>query len=1160
MHTINRQITCLTSAILLNILLLFSSASFGQKPSMKQQKVPLEKAIKMLCDKAGYNYLFDGKVVQASSVVDIAVNTASLEEAISKTMNGLPLTFSIRKKLVVIKPAAPAVWVASNSKLVNITGMICDENKKALSGAVIRLKNNSSMGTTTGDNGFFVMNSIPVKTTLVITYTGYKPEEVVVTGKPFIKQMSLKIESLMEVGVISNGYQYVPKNRATGSFTLVDTTLFNRKVSTNVLERIEGVTSGVLFNKNTPGNTPFISIRDRSTIFANTNPLIILDNFPYDGDISNINPQDIASTTILKDAAAASIWGSRAGNGVIVFTTKQGKFDQSTVISFNSNVTYGNISNQYYKAQLTNTEYIDVEQFLFDKGKYNSKINSGYASISPAVEVMLLSRKNLITASRKKAMLDSIAGHDNRTDLEKYFYRKSINQQYQMSVAGGGIYNKYYISLGYDNNRANEVTSSYDRFTLDINNTTSFLKNKAQFNTGLLFSSGNSKIKGSDYVPIYPYENVADANGNPLAVTDGTLRLPYVDTAGNGKLLDWHYRPLDELKQRYHTFNSTLTDYRISIGMNYKIIQNLKFSINYTYDKSINEFNENHSSDSYYTRNLINSFTQIDNSTGSVILPVPFGDIVDNGKNSYYSHYGRGQLSYENEFSKQNAISLIAGYEFKDYQNSKSFLTLYGYDRPTASNLNASVNPVKYYPYYYSPNTSRIPLIISNAQTIDRYISYFANGSYIYNQKYVLSASLRRDESNLFGIKSNQKGVPLWSAGLAWNLSKEDFYHSTNLPNLKLRATFGYNGNVDKTTSAYLTTQSVNGGNDWGQPVLQVNNPPNPSLTWEKVRNTNFAADFGTKENRLSGSVEYWIKDGIDLIGQSLIAPQTGISIFKGNSAHTRSKGIDLTLNTVNIDQTTFKWSTMFLFNYNTDKIISYKSKKGTNGEIVKANYLNPLEGYSYYSLFSYKWKGLDNTGSPQGLLNGVTSKEYSNISGSDNTSELIYNGTLRPKYFGLLMNSFNYKSWQLSVNIIYKFDYFFRRQSLNNFTLYQDSGSALSYQQPDYALRWQKPGDEFTTNVPALIYPAKSVRDDFYSYTNILVEKADHVRLQDIRIDYQFNKEKLKHLPISRIDFYVYAANFGILWKATDQKIDPDYLTGPPQPFTTAIGVKAYF
>ena len=145
-------------------------------------------------------------------------------------------------------------------------------------------------------------------------------------------------------------------------------------------------------------------------------------------------------------------------------------------------------------------------------------------------------------------------------------------------------------------------------------------------------------------------------------------------------------------------------------------------------------------------------------------------------------------------------------------------------------------------------------------------------------------------------------------------------------------------------------------------------------------------------------------------------------------------------------------------------------------------------------------------------------------------------------------------------MNIIYKFDYYFRRSSLNNHVLYQGAGTSSSYQQADYNLRWQNPGDELTTNVPSLIYPGNSNRDEIYTFSNVLIEKADHIRLQDVRLNYQLDKNKFKRLPFSNISLYLYAANLGIIWKATHQKLDPDYPTGIPVSKTTSLGIKANF
>lgn len=1158
----------LTTVLLIAVFMQVSAASLAQKLTFKNKNATLEQIFNQITKQTGYNVLWPGSKLDVKITINANFDAASLQEVMEKSLTALPMTFTIEDKTILIKEKTPSFLdkvrnvIQNLVQNIDVRGIVVDEKGLPLPGATVTVKGTGRKVIANG-KGEFYLPGVEEKVVLVISFLGYERIEVKAAKDMGAIKLSLAEGKLDEVEVVSTGYQTLPKERVTGSFVLIDSALLNRKLGSNILERLDGVASGLIFNKNKGGfgnNTPDISIRGRSTISSSAEPLIILDNFPYDGDISNINPQDVKSISILKDAAAASIWGSRAGNGVIVITTYKGNFNKKPTVSFNTNLTVGNKPDLYFKEQLSSKQFVGVEHFLFDKGSYDPIINNGYGSLSPAIEIMLLNRKGTITSQRKADMLDSLSKYDSRDDMDKYYYRNSINQQYQLSVNGGGQNNKYYISFGYDKNLANLVTKSTDRLTLNANNTVSLLNNRLELQTGVLFSLNNSKTNGINYQFLYPYENIADENGNALSVTKGTLRIPYVDTVGKGKLLDWNFKPLEEIQNPYSSNVSKLTDYRINLGASYTIISNLKFSLNYSYNKGINENTDYNTLDSYYTRNLINTYSQVSELTGVVKYPFPVGDIKTKDMNTYYSHYGRTQLSYDKSFSEDHNLNAIVGFEVKDYNSSTSGLTLYGYNKETGIHGNSTINPTIFYPEMYGSNSSKILLGIYDGGAIDRYRSYYFNASYTYKSKYILSASARKDESNLFGVKPNQKGVPLWSAGVAWNLSSESFYNAEILPSLRLRATYGYNGNVNKSVSAYLTAEANGITNSWGRQFLNIINPPNPSLKWEKVKNINLGIDFSARKNIVSGSIEFWIKDGIDLIGKSPNTPQTGVVTYTGNSANMHSKGIDLILNTRNINNSHLKWYTNLLLNYNTDKITSYKVKPIGNMNIVSSNYMQPLEGYSYYSIFSFPWMGLDNQGNPQSMLNGSISKEYSAISSSNNPKELVYNGTSTPKIYGSLMNTISWNLLELSFNIVYKFNYVFRRNSLSNYTLYSNPNGAEFFQQSDYELRWQNPGDELNTSVPSLMYPASSVRDAIYSRSSILIEKADHIRLQDIRLNYSLSKTKLKSLPFSNLNFYAYTSNLGIIWKATKYKIDPDYPTGLPMPKVFSIGVKADF
>jgi len=291
------------------------------------------------------------------------------------------------KKLIYILFVLQACPLASVAQRV-LTGCVLDSaSRTPLAGASVRLK---SSGGQTGPDGIFHIRVAADTGTLLITYTGYRPLFTRFTDLGSQNYYLSPLTSNLKELVVSTGYQQLPADRATGSFSTVDNTLLNRRVSTDVLSRLEDVTPGLIFNRNVPGRVNDISIRGQATLFSNAQPLIVLDNFPYDGDLNNINPNDVENITVLKDAAAASIWGSRAGNGVIVITTKKGHYNRPVHVSFNSNVTVGAKPNLFYATKMSTSDFIDVEQVLFSRGFYNNSANSpNHTALTPVVDLLL---------------------------------------------------------------------------------------------------------------------------------------------------------------------------------------------------------------------------------------------------------------------------------------------------------------------------------------------------------------------------------------------------------------------------------------------------------------------------------------------------------------------------------------------------------------------------------------------------------------------------------------------------------------------------------------------------------------------------------------------------------------------------------------------------
>jgi len=1141
--------------LLVLVFFLLSSFAFGMQVTLNLKSVPLETAFAEIKKQSGYGFWYEKKDLEGLSKVTLELKNADLVTALEACLKGQPLTYQVFDKTVVVKRKATSSPVVSPTKKPvqdKVRGKVVDaQTKEPLAGVLVKVKV-PAMSVVTDDKGVFEISLPNGRYELLIQYMGYGGVEmpfVVPTTEELVISLLSGEETLEQVQIVSTGYQSLPKERATGSFVQINNELLNRSVSPNILDRLDGVTNGLIFTKGNSIGAPrsSIEIRGRSTLFSNAEPLIIVDNFAYDGDLANINPNDVESITVLKDAAAASVWGSRSGNGVIVITTKKGKLNTAPKIGFNANVNIGEKPDLYYTPQLSSAEFLDVERFLFDRGAFNNTINNGFAVLSPAVEIMLARRNGSISQAEEVARLNQLAGFDHMEQQLRYLLQQSVNQQYQANISGGGSAQNYFVSAGHDRNALNSVGNFNERTTINTNNTYHLLSNKLELNVGIVYTnSRNVSVPGSNLS--YPYSQVADENGNALVVPI-ILRPSYISTAGNGKLLNWEQRPLEELRNRYNQSITSLTDYRLNLSLKYKILDGLDVSTYYTYGKGLSEMNKLNEIESFYTRNLINQYTQINSTTGAVTYPLPMGGILATNTAAIGSKNGRVQFNYNKRISK-GEFHALAGMEVRDYTSNSASNIFYGYNVDTKTNQNVAVNTTVNFPHFYGTGASRIVINPTQIESSNRFFSYYINGSYAYDGRYTLSFSARKDESNIFGVATNQKGIPLWSIGLAWSVDREKFYKIDWLTQLRLRTTFGYTGNVNNSISALLTASSSSGG-IYNTINATIQNPPNPSLRWEKNENLNLGLDFAVKGNRLSGSIEYWRKKGLDLIGNSPIAPQTGISLYTGNSANTLTKGIDIELNSINLNGK-FKWLTNLLYTHSTNVVTKYKVANGSNFNVVSANYNNPLEGYPYYALFSFRYGGLNNLGNPQGYLNGNITTDYASIRNSVNRGELVYSGSVVPTSFGSLRNTFTYQGFDLSLNLTYKFGYVFRRRSLNNDVLY---GGGANFEMSDYDKRWQNPGDEATTNVPALIYPSNGARTSIYTYSDVLVEKGDHIRLRDIRLGYTI--PKIANLPLKSLNVFCYVNNLGILWRANKQNIDPDFVLGIPTPRTIAFGLR---
>ncbi|SEN00773.1 TonB-linked outer membrane protein, SusC/RagA family [bacterium A37T11] len=954
----------------------------------------------------------------------------------------------------------------------------------------------------------------------------------------------------LEEVIVSTGYQIIPKERATGSFDFVDSALFNRRVSTNVLDRIENLTPGVLFDRRPNANDALL-IRGRSTIFAEAAPLIVVDNFPYEGDLSNINPNDVSSVTVLKDAAAASIWGARAGNGVIVITTKKGR-SSTTSIQVNSNATIQQRPDLSRLPIMNSGDYIDVEEELFKQGYYKGMLanTTTYPVLSPVVEILARVGKDL-TEVQANALIAPLRQQDYRHDLSRYFYQTDLNQQHAVNLSGRTDRINYLISTGYDDNKASLVGSKQQRFNLRSQTSIQF-NARLRAQVGVLFTQNTSSMGQNDGyrinrgspIGLYPYADLVDDQGNALVIPY-LYRSTYVDTAGHGKLLDWKYRPYAEINAR--DYRDQTRDMVMNSTISYQLFPWLSADLRYQYEYQQDLVTDLQTQESFYTRNLINKFYR---PGAANEFPVPKGNILYTDDDHVRSHQGRLQLNVQNDWGSEHQLSGIAGYEIRDTRTTGNGYTQYGYQQDgsiTRSNMNFEDR----FPFYYNPrNSSTIPNSQSVSEKLDRFLSYYANAAYTYAGRYTVSASGRNDAANLFGLQTNQKGTPLWSVGAAWQLHKEGFYSWDGLPVLKLRATYGHNGNIARTSSALATVKYRSLG------IIPENSAelaslPNAQLRWEKVKMLNAAIDFATKGSWLSGTIEYYHKHATDLMGEAPLDPTYGAAVFYGNVADMNGHGVDINLQ-IQPTKGPIQWTGTMLFSYAKTEVSKYLMPESSGLNYLSANLITPVVGQPLFSVYSFPSPGLNTSGDPIGYLNGAESTNYKTIRNTTPLDSMKYHGSAQPTVFGAFMNTFRVKNFSVSVNISYKLNYYFRRSSIQYGNLFAGWSNHA-----DFAKRWQQPGDEQTTTVPAMHYPNPSGRDEFYRDSEVLVERADNIRLEDIQLSYNV---PLKTSALKMLTVYAYASNLGTLWVRNNQHIDPLYPDIPGAGKSLSLGINATF
>ncbi|MRG45847.1 SusC/RagA family TonB-linked outer membrane protein [Chitinophaga sp. SYP-B3965] len=1158
---------CLRSFLLCFLMLCYGitdASAAWQKDAvitLQAQQITLGKIFKAILQQTGIKIMYAGKMVNEKEVyARVQFKATKLEDALQFLFKGKGLEWIYRDEVIILRPRATDT-VSDSIPTLNVSGRVLDEAGAPLPGATVLVKG-TGKGAAADVSGNFRVAGVPSNATLAVSFTGFEQQEVSLRGRSELA-LSLKrqAKTIDKVEVFSTGYQDVPKERATGSFEFVNNEELNRRVGSDILSRLEGVTTSILFDRRRALASDMgiglnnLIIRGLSTLDTDLqSPLIVVDNFPYDGNINNINPNDVENITILKDAAAASIWGARAANGVIVINTKKGQFNQPAKLSFNANMTITEKPDLFHFPRMSSSEFIDVESFLFGKGYYNNIIsNSEYPGLSDATEILLKRRSGLISAADSAAGIDALRSRDMRHDFERYIYRTAISQQYALNLTGGSDKVKYAVSGGFDRTPSILKGDNYKRITLNSDNSFTPIK-KLILQLGVRFTSVQSTdnslgdIGANTYsirenYKLPSYARLADDQGNYLSIPF-MYREGYTDTAGAGRLLDWKYRPLQELDNA--DLRTKEREFVINTGVNYKLTDFLSLQANYQFQFASIVASRHFSKETYFVRDLVNLFTNFNTTVPSLRYPMPIGGVLSENRIERNAHMGRGQLNFNHSWRNKHQVNGVIGSEIRENINTGSAKRTYGYDEDKLTFI--TVDNLTSFPQYGNRGNARVPAGTNGyTKTTDHFVSFYGNAAYTYDNRYTISASGRRDAANQFGVDVNDQWKPFWSLGASWNIANEPFFKVKAISYLRFRTNYGYQGNVNNKLSPYtiLSYQNASALSN-NIPYANISTPANPGLSWETTKQFNAGLDFRIAGNRLSGSLDVYQKNSNDLILSAPMDFTSGVTSVLKNSASMKGNGIDVLLNSLNVNGRV-QWRTELGFSYVTNKVTDFLTdgKIPTVGNIVpeRGIFIVPRINRTPYSIFSYPFAGLDPlTGDPQGYSGQKVTKNYVELSGQRlDTGNIIYHGSAIPTIFGNINNSVRYRGISLSINISYRFNYYFRKNTISYSTLYSN-GIAHA----DFSKRWKQPGDEKYTTVPSMIYPTSNAnRDLFYAYSSVNVLKGDNIRLNNIRLSYDLGNTVIKRLSLKQVQVYMNVENLGIIWRANKEGLDPDYDTG---------------
>ncbi|MEX1238829.1 MAG: SusC/RagA family TonB-linked outer membrane protein [Cyclobacteriaceae bacterium] len=1089
------------------------------------------------------------------------------------------------------------VLIHAKAQEMTVTGKVtAAEDGGGLPGVSIRIRN-SQLGTVTNVEGNYNITVGSRADTLVFTFMGFNTREEVV-GQRNVIDVAL-VEVATELGeVVITGFQEVQRKLFTGSAASVK--MADAKITgmTDATQMLEGRVAGVTVDNvsGTFGTSPKIRIRGNTSINGDNQPLFVVDgviledlnNVSADdimtgnantltaSSIAGLNPDDIESFQVLKDASATALYGTRAKSGVIVITTKRGRSGQ-TRVNYSGNFSI-HLRPSYSQFDILNSvDEMSVYREMYEKGLVDITTSVRAQNYGALGKMFTLISEHQIPWGPNGSLNEEFLNQYETANTDWFdvlFRDYSLQQQHSVSLTSGTEKHNSYYSLSFLNDNGQTLADDVKRYSGTAKNTFQFT-NKFSLDLKLTANYREQKVPGTqnrDFDPITGRFR-RDFDINPLSYALNTSRSirPY-DNDGNLEYFRRNYAPFNILREiQLNYINIDVADISTQADINYDLTNNLTFRSTlqgryattqreHVIHERSNQAEAYRADDTQYIQEANRLLYQDPDDPGAqpkVVLPE--GGFNNVNQDELKNFYIRNSVDWSSTFNTVHAVSALAGQEIKYTNRMARRVDGIGVVYENGGIVNTDPLMID---FLNQQGISTFEMAVDR----ERFAGFFLNGAYSFKEKYIFNGTARYDGSNRLGKSNNARWLPTWNVSGAWNVDQESFFDMSWVDYLKVRATYGLSANLGPNTSALLNLRSgVTLRPTDVETYLFVEALENSDLTWEKLLEFNAGFDFGIFNSKITGTADFYKRNSFDLIGVIQTSGVGGNAFKFGNYADMTSQGFEVAINTLNLTINDFSWTTNFNIGYTYDRITRLDFNPRIADAIAQGG--AAVQGGPRRGLFSTKFAGLDGRGIPRYYDDSGEAVYYYDLQERENLTDILkFEGSAEPRGAGGLSNIFNYKNFSLNVFLSFKFDYKIRLDDAFS-PRYTDFSSMPT----SFVNRWMVPGDEQFTDIPVIL-DKQTVQGGFTDYLNaydlynkstVRVADGSYVRLKSVRLGYLLPGSVARRIGANTAQLSVEAQNMALLY--SDEKLngqDPEFFSSGgvalPQPrlITTSITI----